>query len=86
MSEDDNGFDIQGPLPFSAEALIVYAEGRLAAPPDGVDLVAFLPAVEIELSVTVIVIERHSVRITVISQNGQDAAHFLFQDLDALLL
>ena len=74
---------MQRPLPCHALSFVVYAEGRLIAGADGVNLVSFLRTVEVELSVSLIVpvVDGQAVRVAILpssdstrglaAQNGQ---------------
>ena len=86
-SEDDDRLYIQCPFSILTEAFIIHAEGSLVMPLHGVDLVALFPSVEIELSIllAIVMADGHTVRIIIITQNGQDATQLCFQDAYALV-
>ena len=61
---------MQRPLPCLALSLVVYAERRLIAGADGVNLVSFLRTVEVELSVSLIVpvVDGQAVGVAILPQ------------------
>ena len=70
-SENNNALDIECPVAIFAVASVVNAERCFAAIIDRIDLVSGLSAVKIDVTVllTVVVIDRHAVRISLVSDN-----------------
>ena len=66
----DDTAKMQRPLPCHALSFVVYAEGRLIAGADGVNLVSFLRTVEVELSVSFIVpvVDGQAVGVAILPQ------------------
>lgn len=85
FSEYDYAVDVESPFAVFAVAFIVNAEACFIVILDGVDFVTFFCAVEVNLIVFFNVIVRHrkSVRVTVIAEERQNSALFVFQNLFA---
>ena len=74
--------------PCTLEEAIQHTEAGPGLPAHGVDAVADGPAVKVELPVlwTAPVIQRYTVGPAAVSYEGEDAALFVLQDLDACFL
>ena len=83
FSKDNYAVDVQSPFAFLAVALVINAEACLVVVFYGIDFVAFLCAVKINLIVffAVKMRKRKPVRISVITQQGKNSALFIFQNL-----
>ncbi len=70
-AEDDDAVDVERPLAFLAIALVIDAVADLVAGPDGIELVALLGAVEVELAIllTVPVVHGHAIGIALLPKN-----------------
>jgi hypothetical protein len=78
---------MQSPVSFFPDTFVADTEGGLIAAADGIHLMTFPAAVEINLSVCFVipVVNGHTVGVTVIANQGKDTPGLLFQKVDAFL-
>ena len=77
--------DVQRPLPFFAEALVINTEGGLVTPIDGINLVARLAAVEVDFPIfgAVPMVVGNAVGITLVPQHRKHPTGLTLQQFDA---
>ena len=86
--EHDHAADVQRPLAFPAVSAVINAERHFVMAPDRIIPVSLHPGVKIELAVlfTIKVVDRHAVRIIVVSKHRQHTARLFLEDLNTFLL
>ncbi len=84
-AEHNNALNMQRPGITDPVPAVIDAEGSFVMPADRIDLMALLSAVEIKLPVLfiLVVIDRHSLGIIIVSQYAENASFFFLQDADA---
>ena len=84
--EHNDAIDIERPFAVPSEALVHFTIADLVIGGDGIDLVAYLRAVEIELVIRIPVVERNAVGVPFVTDHGEHAARLLLQNPDAFFL